>query len=226
MKRPVFSSTANLCAGERSDGYTVPDEFCKVFNDHIEHLYTLAFLLTADHSQAEQCVVEALEECLEGAAIFKEWLLTWSKRAIIKNAIRMISPSPSETHVGGISRRSRAPILHPDRYALGQAIAGAITALQPFDRFVYVLSVLERYSDRECSLLLDSSVAEVARARQRGLQHVAALLTNVDLGEFERRRSREPGDRRNRDEFIDSGKAPAEQVGEPSGLHKRPSGRA
>src|SRR5262249_4193417 len=157
--------------------------FCKVFNDHIEHLYTLSFLLTADHPQAEQCVVGALQECLDGTPIFKDWLLTWSKRAIIKNAIRMVSPSASEAPVGSVSKKTVGLILQPDVYVVGQAIVAAMISLQPFDRFVYVLSVLERYSDRECSLLLDSSVSQIARSRERGLQHVAAVLTNVDFAE-------------------------------------------
>jgi hypothetical protein len=188
----VFSSSASGWAGEGTDGYSVQDDFCKVFNDHIEHLYTLAFLLTADHSKAEQCVVGALEECLEGAAIFKDWLLSWSKRAIIKNAIHIVSPSASEARVDSVNGTIGALIQQPDRYPVGQVIARAITALHPFDRFVYVLSLLKRYSDRDCSLLLDSSVAEIVRARERSLQHVAALLTNVDFRQLERRPGREP----------------------------------
>jgi len=190
MKWSVFSSSVSGCAGEGTDGYSVPDDFCKVFNHHIEHLYTLAFLLTADHSQAEQCVVGALEECLEGAAIFKDWLLSWSKRAIIKNAIHIVSPSASEARVDSMNRGTGGPIVQSDRYVVGHTIAAAITALQPFDRFVYVLSLLERYSDRECSLLLDSSVAEIARARERSLHHVAAVLTDVDFYQIERRTCR------------------------------------
>jgi hypothetical protein len=46
----------------------------------------------------------------------------------------------------------------------------AVLALPVFDRFVCVMSVLERYSDQECSLLLDCSRGSVAAARTRALQ--------------------------------------------------------
>jgi hypothetical protein len=98
-----------------------------------------------------------------------------------------MSPSPSEKHVDRVNKSTVGLILQSENYVVGQAIAGAITLLQPLDRFVYVLSVLERYSDRECSVLLHSGVAEIARARERSLLEVAAFLTNVDFREFERR---------------------------------------
>jgi len=176
---------------ETRDGYSAPDDFCKIFNDHIEHLYTLAFLLMADHPQAERCVLGALEECLQGPAILKEWMLSWSKRAIIKTAIQIIRPSASGECLDGVDRSAGEGVLHSDSCAAGRAIASAIVVLHPFDRFVYVLSILERYSDRECSLLLDSSVSQIARARERSLRSIAALLTNVDFHEVERRPDRE-----------------------------------
>ena len=49
----------------------------------------------------------------------------------------------------------------------------AITALPAFERFVFVISVLERYSDQDCSLLLGSTRAEVIAARISGAQHIA-----------------------------------------------------
>jgi len=42
--------------------------------------------------------------------------------------------------------------------------------LQPLDRFVFVMSVLEGYADRECSALLGCTPAEVVEARIRALQ--------------------------------------------------------
>jgi hypothetical protein len=42
--------------------------------------------------------------------------------------------------------------------------------LAPLERFVFVMSVLERYSDRECSLLLYCMVKDVIDARSRSLQ--------------------------------------------------------
>jgi hypothetical protein len=40
-----------------------------------------------------------------------------------------------------------------------------VTKLSPFERFVFVMSVLERYSHWDCSLLLGCSMNKVAQAR-------------------------------------------------------------
>jgi hypothetical protein len=54
----------------------------------------------------------------------------------------------------------------------------ALLALPVFDRFVVVMTVLERYSDQESSLLLDCSRSSVAAARVRALQ---AMGQSADL---------------------------------------------
>jgi DNA-directed RNA polymerase specialized sigma24 family protein len=47
----------------------------------------------------------------------------------------------------------------------------AILALPDFERFVYVLSVLEGCTDRECSALLGVSPQQIEETRIRALQH-------------------------------------------------------
>ena len=47
----------------------------------------------------------------------------------------------------------------------------AILALPDFERFVYVLSVLEGCSDPECGALLGTTPREIEDARLRALQH-------------------------------------------------------
>jgi HlyD family secretion protein len=98
---------------------------------------------------------------LRGNPVFREWAQSWARRTVIKNAIRMISPLRNETETA-------AGVLQP----LSEAgtPAAAMTSLPAFDRFVYVLSVLEKYSDRECSILLDCPVERVVAARIRALE--------------------------------------------------------
>ena len=50
-----------------------------------------------------------------------------------------------------------------------------VLALEDFERFVYVLSVLEGYTDWECSVLLKSSPQEIEQTRSRALQHIAEV---------------------------------------------------
>ena len=53
------------------------------------------------------------------------------------------------------------------------AAIASILGLEGFERFVFVLSVLERCSDQDCSVLLGCSRQDVREARIRALQHVA-----------------------------------------------------
>jgi DNA-directed RNA polymerase specialized sigma24 family protein len=142
--------------------YAMPADFCRMFEDRLDHLYTLALLLTADHHKAEQCLVAGLDDCLQGNPVFREWAHSWAKRTVVKNAIRIISPLKNKAEPA-------AGISEPD------TLAAAITSLKPLDRFVYVLSVLEKYSDRECAMLLDSTVEKIVNARIRALQRIASV---------------------------------------------------
>jgi hypothetical protein len=45
--------------------------------------------------------------------------------------------------------------------------------LKSFERFVFVMSISEKYSDHECSSLLNCSVLELVRGRSRALQESA-----------------------------------------------------
>jgi hypothetical protein len=52
---------------ERATSYPTVTDFFKTFNEEMHSLYLLAFLLTADHDKAEQCLVSAMGECEEGS---------------------------------------------------------------------------------------------------------------------------------------------------------------
>jgi hypothetical protein len=159
-------------ASKRVRDYTMPTDFCTVFNDDLDHLYTLSLLLTADHHKAEQCFVAGLEDCLQGNPVFREWAQSWATRTVIKNAIRIISPSRNEEKRMAEDDDLSEPALEADNPA-----AGITRVLQPFDRFVYVMSVLEKYSDRECSILLDCTVEEIVRARTQALQRIVSVAS-------------------------------------------------
>jgi len=56
----------------------------------------------------------------------------------------------------------------------------AILNLAPFDRFVYVMSVLEHYSDHECSVLLGCSRRDVIAARNRALEEIVSVRVHLE----------------------------------------------
>jgi DNA-directed RNA polymerase specialized sigma24 family protein len=149
----------------QSGRYATGADFCKIFNADMNHLYLLAFLLTADRSAAEQCFVEGLEDARDGSPVFKEWAHSWARRLLIVNAIRMVRPRPENAHTAASSRHAI------DATNLPPAIA-AILALNAFERFAFAMSVLEGYSDRECSLLLECSVADLVAGRTNALKQI------------------------------------------------------
>jgi len=151
--------------------YATCADFRRIFHEDMNGLYLLSFLLTADRKKAEQCFVSGLEDTVDGSPVFKEWARSWARRAIIQNAVRLISPRPAESNG---SSHSASPSGNTP-LAAGQEI-DAVLALEPFDRFVYVLTILERYSDHECSVLLGCARRDVLAARIRALQQLGSAM--------------------------------------------------
>ena len=146
--------------------YATRADFCRVFEKNTNSLYLLCFLLTADREAAEKCFVSGLEDSAQGSPVFAAWAESWARRTIIDNAIRMIRPRPeSGTQTSTSDNNARQRTKETDMIA-------AVIDLSDFDRFVFVMSVLERYSDQECSLLLDCSRTSVVAARIRALQQI------------------------------------------------------
>ena len=151
--------------------YASSDDFRRVFHDEADSLYRLAFLLTADHEKAQQCFVYGLEDSVNGSAVFKEWAHSWAQRTIIQNAVRTVNPRPLEEYDLSSLDGGGATL------AAEQVETAEVLQLEPFERFVYVMSVLERYSDLDCSLLLGCARRDVIAARIRALQQIEMQST-------------------------------------------------
>jgi hypothetical protein len=156
----------------RPTPYASSADFRQVFDEDMNSLYLLSFLLTADREKAEQCFVAGLDDAVEGNSVFKEWARSWARRAIIQNTIRVINPRPA----AGSGPSSFASVngkgkTHPAEQHVEIA---AVLGLEPFERFVYVMTVLERYSDQDCSLLLGCTRREAVAARIRALQQLGS----------------------------------------------------
>jgi DNA-directed RNA polymerase specialized sigma24 family protein len=136
-------------------------------------LYLLSFLLTADRKKAEECFVAALEDSTRSNRIFRDFAYSWSRRTTIQNAIRLIQPAPDP-------RPEKTPLRTIDTEVETRARSGtslnAILSLRPFERFVFVMSVLERYSDQDCSILLACSRRDVALARTQAPELISAFV--------------------------------------------------
>jgi len=151
--------------------YASVADFSHLFLSNMEGLYLLAYLLTGDHEIAERCFVTGIDHCIDGRLVFKEWAQRWARRSIIKNAIRMIVPGPTN-HCEHLKTNRDLLIYQAETDNLFQNVV----QLEPFERCVFVMSVLERFSDYECSLLLNSTRGAVTRGRQRAIEHLASVL--------------------------------------------------
>jgi hypothetical protein len=143
--------------------YTTRGDFCRIFEKDMNRLYLLSFLLTADEAMAEQCFVGGLHTAQEGNPVFKEWAEAWARRMIILNGIRMIRPRLTAGATGASGGVAGCT-------ALQRAEIAEIVELPAFERFVFVMSVLEGYSDHECALHLVCTHLEIRAARTRALE--------------------------------------------------------
>ena len=148
---------------ERATRYATVTDLFAMFDEEMHSLYLLAFLLTADHDKAEQCLVCAMGECAEWIGVFTDWAHSWSRRAVLKRAIQMIMPVPEHADKVSIITLRASATSGDDPFA-------PILLLHPFERFVFVMSTLEGQSDAECAVLLRCSRRDVMMARVLALK--------------------------------------------------------
>jgi hypothetical protein len=164
----VFRSNKPRIATFRTD-YAKRADFCEVFEQDTRVLYLLAFLLTTNHKESEQCFVLTVEEALKEETVFKEWARSWVRRRMIENAIGIVSPASGrngqERDLWGAGEPAKQRECEID----------TVTELDPFDRFVFVMSILERHSNWDCSLLLGCSMTKIAQARMKALRRLPDL---------------------------------------------------
>src|SRR5271169_761249 len=149
--------------------YAKVADFCKAFERDMKPIYLLTFLLTTNHRDAEQCFSKIIEESVESNLVFRPWVGSWIKRCLIKNAIQIV-------FFGSTRNDERRNLWWEE---LGEPrmrnAVNAVTSLKPAERFVFVMSILERYSTKDCSLLLDSTINDIVRLRARASRRLAAF---------------------------------------------------
>jgi DNA-directed RNA polymerase specialized sigma24 family protein len=173
---------------DRQNPYATGQDFGRIFSDNHDELCQLSSLLCADHNKAEQALVTGIQESVNSNQVFKQWAHSWAKRAVIKNAIRLLKPQPAEFESVASSVANKEQ-RHSES---GDFQLARLLALEPFQRFVFVMSALERYSDAECALLLGCSVREIQNARVRASnqifcsthEHAAKLQVRLPLNDL------------------------------------------
>jgi hypothetical protein len=160
--------------------YATSEDFRNLFTEDMSNLYLLSFLLTGNREEAEQCFVAGLADCVDGNPVFKEWASSWARSIIVHNAIGIIAPrsgltrsAASASHSANDGDIPRTPLL--------DAPFASVLALEDFERLVYVLSVLQRYPDQKCAVLLGTSIQEILETRLRALTHIAEFANRGPL---------------------------------------------
>ena len=155
------------CITRAAPQYATPDCFCRIFKQNIDRLYLLSLLLTGDSAIAEKCFAQGFDDCLKGGPVLREWAPSWARRTVICNAVQIMRPNAGE---GVLPASASADSLNACSFM--PAEFRDVVALPVFERFAFVMSVLERYSNHECSLLMNCSTAQVIAARSRALQQI------------------------------------------------------
>ena len=149
-------------------GYATCATFRKIFLDDLHPLYLLAFLLIGNHVDAEECFVASFEDATRASSVFEGWERSWSKRCLIINAIRRVFPGRAGSLVRRDWRQANVESEMP-------WIVKAVSGLAPLHRFVFVMSILEHYSDSECALLLGCALRDVVEARIQALWQISGF---------------------------------------------------
>jgi hypothetical protein len=167
----------------RSHEYAGSSDFCRIYVEQMNSLYLLSLLLTADPQKAEQCFLSGFEESVSNNSVFKERAYLWARRSIIYHAIRLLCPRPNGENesnearlsalIGKASREIHAELQAHPNFA-------RIVRLKAFERFVFIMSILEKYSDQECSLLLGCFRRDVTNARTAAIRHLGSVVVPTE----------------------------------------------
>ena len=152
-----------------------PTDCYRIFSEEMDSLYFLAYLLTADQEMAERCFGSGLEECVDRFSVLLGSARSWARTAIVKCSIGIIRPAPLEDAQFVDANR-------PAIVGVGSPF-GTILSLPAFERFVFVMSILEGRADEDCVNLLSCSRQDFMTARKNSLKRFGAAC-QLDTNRF------------------------------------------
>jgi len=151
------------------------NDYRTLFATSVEELRWLCYTLTGDDSLSDKAMDAALEQSLKGASrVFREWMLSWARRLIIRFCIGAVRPAASFSQ--GTYRKSHAEssVNADDVSAIldlpSDRLQKKLLELDPLPRFVFVLRAIEEYSRRDAALLLDIDDRSCEFAYSRAVQ--------------------------------------------------------
>lgn len=167
-------SLSRFKKGTHHDHCATASEFQNLFATEKREFYCLAFLIITDSAKAEECLVEAMNDCAYGSSVSKEWMRSWARRVVIRSAIRIAGELQGERSVissahACLAANSKAQEIEP----YGDGVSSGVLALPNFERIVFVLCVLEHYLAQDCALLLGRLQQDVQKAQLCAIERIA-----------------------------------------------------
>ena len=137
------------------------NDYIKLFADSAEPLRWLSETLTGNAELSERVLAAAFAQSLKGAdCVFREWMVSWARRLIITTCAEIVQPWVlNDSHEYPLfpirldvvdNGRLEALVSLPSAF-----LQERLLRLSALHRFVFALRVLEGYSRRETSLLLN-----------------------------------------------------------------------
>jgi DNA-directed RNA polymerase specialized sigma24 family protein len=145
--------------------YATCKDFCAAFEREMDRFYLLAFLLAGNHASAEESFVRVMHSAPADRVVLKQYVRSWIRRSLIKDAISIV-----------FEQAVRPPVKRDPWFedASGKDAIEQLAELPDLERFVYVMSVLEGYSTKQCSVLLSRGLESVNVAKERALTEIGA----------------------------------------------------
>ena len=155
--------------------YATTDTFERLFAREMNNFFHLSLLLTADAEKAESCLIHAMRECLNSAPVSRRWTRIWARRVVVRNGIRLVLGDKDGVPDDICDETGPEFHLQPSEYRIDALLESpAILSLPDFDRLVFVICALERYSVLDCALLMGRSPRDVHAAKARATEQVMA----------------------------------------------------
>jgi hypothetical protein len=163
-----------------SNVYATSSDFCQIYVEQINSLYLLSVLLTADPQKAERCFLSGFEDSVNSNYVFKERAHLWARRNIVLHAIRLLCPRPNDENesneAGLLPLNGKVP---PEMQA--HPSFARIIGLNSFERFIFVMSILEKHSVHECCLLLGCFRQDVISAQTAAIRHLVGVVIATEM---------------------------------------------
>jgi DNA-directed RNA polymerase specialized sigma24 family protein len=173
----VLQFHSNRRDSKEKDPCATREDFHQLFAREMTNLLRLSLHLTADSEKAEKCLILAMRDCFERSVVSKKWAHLWARRMVVRNAIRLVLSTEND-----ISCETGSDFyLQPSTFQI-EALrkSSEILDLPDFDRLVFVICVLERYSILDCALLLRRSPKDVHDAITRATNRVVPVEERND----------------------------------------------